>query len=387
MSLKENFVQHLCGRYPGLRAEVLAPLISENLLSPFKIELPRSVLQEAERVVDALYRLRENPLYQATFADELQKKNLADPGNKSICMSYDFHVTAEQDLKLIEVNTNASFLALGYEMYQMSAARLPQPDFSLAELRTDIETELALQGRRPARPRVAIIDEQPSAQRLFSEFLVFNELFKSWGWDSVIHDVVGLTPERFDFIYNRYTDFYLERPQSQSLHQAFMDRTTCFSPNPFEYALLADKQRLIDWRQPGALDRWNVSGEDKGVIESAVPLSLVVTEEHRDELWAQRKKYFFKPLRAFGAKQSYRGASIANKAFTNLVGQDFIAQEFVPAKEETFLHEGQPITFKYDLRCYAYRARLQLVVARLYQGQVTNLQTPLGGFACVEFRA
>jgi len=42
-------------------------------------------------------------------------------------------------------------------------------------------------------------------------------------------------------------------------------------------------------------------------------------------------------------------------------------------------------TWKYDLRFFAYADRVQHVVARVYQGQVTNFATPLGGFARVQF--
>ena len=36
---------------------------------------------------------------------------------------------------------------------------------------------------------------------------------------------------------------------------------------------------------------------------------------------------------------------------------------------------------KADIRCYVYGGRIQLVAARLYQGQTTNFRTPGGGFA------
>ncbi len=38
---------------------------------------------------------------------------------------------------------------------------------------------------------------------------------------------------------------------------------------------------------------------------------------------------------------------------------------------------------KVDLRNYVYRGRVQLIAARLYQGQTTNFRTPGGGFAPV----
>ena len=38
---------------------------------------------------------------------------------------------------------------------------------------------------------------------------------------------------------------------------------------------------------------------------------------------------------------------------------------------------------KADIRCYVYNGHIQLVAARLYQGQTTNFRTPGGGFAPV----
>lgn len=391
MTMKSKFIQHLKKTYPDLQSTELDPLVSENLLSPFVLELPKSVLEQAQKSVSALFRLRENPEYKKAYAAEIEARGLKDPGNKSICMSYDFHVTADNGIKLIEVNTNASFLALGLEMYAMNEIPLPVPDFSKNEIRENIETELKLQGKSVASSmNLAIIDEKPEQQRLYVEFLVYNEMFKHWGWMPAIRDFRDLSPKDFDFIYNRHTDFYLESPESAPLKEAFLNRTTCLSPNPYEYCLLADKQRMIDWHQDDVLNQWNVPQDDQRQIRATVPVSLDVTFDRQEEIWSRRKSFFFKPKRAFGAKQSYRGSSITHKAYDGIVGQEFIAQEFVAPTEATFTKpQGAeppgPITFKYDLRCYAYQGRLQLVVARLYQGQVTNLKTPLGGFACVRF--
>jgi hypothetical protein len=40
-------------------------------------------------------------------------------------------------------------------------------------------------------------------------------------------------------------------------------------------------------------------------------------------------------------------------------------------------------TLKTDIRNYVYAGRVQLLAARLYQGQATNMRTPGGGFAPV----
>jgi hypothetical protein len=269
----------------------------------------------------------------------------------------------------------------------MHGQPLPVADFTADEIRKDIQKELQFQGKpTPENLSLAIIDDQPDQQRLFIEFLVYHELFKSWGWNSTIADFHTVDLQKNAFIYNRYTDFYLNNPESAVLKKAFKERTTCLSPNPYEYFMLADKQRLIDWSNRENLARWQVPQEAQDLILSVVPASLDIHHDSKEDVWAHRKIFFFKPKRAFGSKQSYRGASISRKAFDEIVGQEFIAQEFVAAPEKSFETPDGPQNFKYDLRCYAYQGRLQLVVARLYQGQVTNLRTPYGGFACVEFR-
>jgi len=44
---------------------------------------------------------------------------------------------------------------------------------------------------------------------------------------------------------------------------------------------------------------------------------------------------------------------------------------------------GEATPLKSDVRCYVYDGKIQLVAARLYQGQTTNFRTPGGGFAPV----
>ena len=48
-----------------------------------------------------------------------------------------------------------------------------------------------------------------------------------------------------------------------------------------------------------------------------------------------------------------------------------------------FFDFGASVDLKMDLRNYVYRGEVQLVTARLYQGQTTNFRTPGGGFAPV----
>ncbi|ASD62397.1 hypothetical protein [Bdellovibrio bacteriovorus] len=386
MNLKADYIQQLRSSYKGLEKEPLEDIVSENLISPFTVALSPDVIQKAQKIISALYNMRQQPSYLQHYQSLIAEKGLKDPGNKSIMMSYDFHLDEHQNLKLIEVNTNAAFLILGYEMYRMKGHSLPVPDFNPEEIRRSIETEMELQGKK-AGPgfKVAITDDAPFQQRLYVEFLAYNELFKSFGWDSRIVDYRELFKDFHpDFIYNRHTDFFLTEPSSSVLREKFLSRDACLSPNPFEYLMLADKQRLIDWGTPGFLESQGLTGEDLNLVRTAVPESFDISTERADEIWGNRKKFFFKPKNAFGSKQSYRGGTISRSTYDKIVGQDMIAQEYMPAPEQTFETPEGPQAFKYDLRCYAYQGRMQMVLARLYQGQVTNLRTTYGGFATVK---
>ena len=362
----------------------LAPILSDNLLCPSPIELPRALISEFQNTISAFFSLRSDAAYIKKYDQAINLLNLKDPGNKSLFMSYDFHLTIEQRPKLIEINTNASFLTLGHYLYQ--AHNLDTGlNFRVEDLKKLFLEELKYQNKVPAKPHILIIDEKPLEQKMFLEFLIVQELIQSFGWTCSIDDIANYKNYKPDLVYNRYTDFYFRNPISQTLLRDFIDRKTCFSPNPFEYFLLADKQRMIDWTEP---DFWNgseLSSANQNQIRSVLPHTLSFKPELKEELWSQRKRLFFKPKNSFGSKQSYKGASISKKVFEEVANEQFLAQELVPAPETLISTPDGPQQFKFDLRCYAYRNELQLVIARVYQGQVTNLKTKWGGFAPVKW--
>lgn len=383
--MKQKYISHLLKVHPTLSEKELDELISPQLLSPFEVRLPKSLLNEAQDFVEATFKLRESKEYQNILTPELNERGIKDPGNKSICMSYDFHVDSNGHLKLIEINTNAAFQALGYEMYKMRGLPLPVADFSMQEFKQSIVTEMKLQGKSVNSDfQIAIVDEEPDKQRLFAEFLVFHSYFQQWGWKAHVADFKSVP--KVDFIYNRFTDFYLAQPESTDLRERFLTRSACLSPNPFEYNMLADKQRMIDWTNE---DFWQKLSPALQELKPKMLLNLPLTKDlcpaKSEEIWAERKKFFFKPKRAFGAKQSYRGGTVSRRNYDELINQDMIAQEYIPAPELKFQTPDGEQSFKYDLRFYVYQSRVQMVLARLYQGQVTNLKTTYGGFAPVIF--
>lgn len=378
-------IAHLQSQFSDLADQPLADLISDQLLSPFQIELPKSVLNQAQEFVQATFDLRKSEQYAKYYQSQLEDKNIVDPGNHAIMMSYDFHLDETETLKLIEINTNAAFLAMGYEMYRMRDLPLPVADFSMAEIRDCILNEMQQWGsdKRHAL-RVSIIDDNPQMQRLFIEFLLYQSYFKIWGFDVSIDDYRELS-ESVDFVYNRFTDFYFEQEKSVHLKQLFNEKQICFSPNPYEYFMLADKQRLIDWADPQFWSEFSDFDKQKNTIQKNLLNTIDLTKENAEEVWLQRKKLFFKPKQAFGSKQSYKGASISRRLFDELTSQSIVAQQYLQAPELTFHQHEQEYKMKYDLRFYVYQNRIQMVLARLYSGQVTNLQTPMGGFAPVVF--
>jgi hypothetical protein len=386
----QTYVSYLKNRFPKL-PELTEGLISENLISPFVVHLPKSLLQQAQLVASSLFALRSQEDYQREVLSLMPATAQKDPGNKSICMSYDFHVGADGNLKLIEVNTNAAFLLMGYLLYQARHLPLPIADFDLNEFKENCLEESHL--ARQKMSSVAIVDESPTSQRLYIEFLLYKELFQEFGFETEILDLSELQfkdqslrsdGRDFNFIYNRSTDFYLEELRSQSIRDAYESEKITLSPNPHEYALLADKRRLIEW----SLAAHSLNSPYQEILPIAKNLlrANFLTTENSQELWSQRKKLFFKPLSSFGSKGSYRGEGISRSHFEQLLTSHSIAQEYAPAPELLFEAEGYPATkLKYDLRFYTYKDRVQLVMARLYQGQVTNARTPLGGFAPVLF--
>lgn len=375
MSIKNNLLKTLHASYPALSSETppLDTLISEQLISPFVLELPKSILQKAEQAVADIFN------YQKSHA----KNSAFNPGNHAIAMSYDFHVSESGELKLIEINTNASFLLLSQSLYEAHGLQKPT-SFVSEDLKKDIldEMELCFGVRKPPE-RIAIIDESPSTQKLYVEFLLYKNLFTSWGWSCEICDFrelklnesskeLSVGGKKVDFIYNRFTDFEFKMPESQVLKKAFETKAACFSPNPHEYVVSADKERLIELGQTG--------------LFPFVLKSEILTPENKDHIWEQRKNLFFKPLRSYGSKQSYKGSSISRKLFEELAPtRDILAQEYAVATEREFVTPEGPQSFKFDLRFYAYQNRLETAIARIYQGQVTNTRTPYGGFTCLRF--
>ena len=364
-----QYQAHLRKNYSTL-SDTLVQSLSPQLASPFIFKLKRQHYEDAKNIVNDLAKvLQQTP----------------EPKNPSVLNSLDVHIDANDQLKIIEINTNASSFLVNAEHYETKKLN----DFKNAKAQLKTSFQQAFGSHLQPGHLFLIVDENPEQQNMYFEFLMFREFLKNeFSVDCEISSPQELTIDsehqvlwknkKVHGIYNRHTDFYFQN--IPVLAEAFRYDKTLISPNPWTYQAIADKNRLVEWSQ----------------TESPLPhlqKALLKTFRFADfqdaeDLWSKRAQFFFKPPNAYGSRSVYRGKSISRTVFNRIYDPDYLAQQIVPAPEVTFDYENQAHTFKYDLRFYFFahptHAEIHLAVARLYQGQLTNLQTPLGGLTPLE---
>ncbi len=370
----------------------MVPAQQENI-SEALVEIPALAFQRMIKLVRLLDRLSANESYRNQVYPQVPEVARFDPGHQAVMMCYDFHLAGDMP-RLIEVNTNAGGSLLAYLAHDPSLPVAPESLDAKQKSRLlhTFSTEfLQFTGGDKTRPeRIAIVDENPEEQHLYAEMKVFAELFREWGVDAVVVDPSQLQTSEMgiwfdgsliDFVYNRHCDFYLESDEMAGLKEAYLRGKVCLSPNPHMYGLLADKRRMPLWSDPQAWESWSLSAADKQLLQELVPDSALLTEYDLQDLWSHRKQYAFKPVNSFGSRGVLLGEKISRKRFNQLPLEQTIVQEMVPPSMTDVSDFG---AMKTDFRLYAYRNRTLGVTARLYQGQVTNMRTPGGGFARVK---
>jgi hypothetical protein len=314
---------------------------------------------------------------------------------KGVFFGYDFHLD-EQGAHLIEINTNAGGAFLNALLVgSQREANLPGKAVAVGNLE---QTFLAMfhnewrlaRGDAPLKT-IAIVDEQPETQYLYPEFLLAKNLFERAGIAAHIvapvdlqahEDGLYFLQEKIDLVYNRLTDFSLQ--QHPALRQAYLGGRVVLTPHPFTYTQYADKQNLARLTDVQGLRVLGADEADIATLHVGIPHTLIVRPDMEAMLWAERKQWFFKPSSGYGSKGAYRGANITRRVFGEIMHGDYVAQKLAQPGERTVsVNNAEAVTLKYDVRCYVYNEQVQLVAARLYQGQTTNFRTPGGGFALV----
>ncbi|OGS93484.1 MAG: hypothetical protein A2061_07800 [Gallionellales bacterium GWA2_59_43] len=314
---------------------------------------------------------------------------------KGVFYGYDFHLN-EQGAHLIEVNTNAGGALLnallidsqreaGLYGAEVAAENLEQQ--FLAMFRN--EYRLAC-GDAPLKA-VAIVDEQPESQYLYPEFLLAQRMFERAGIAAHIADPSALQmrgdglylgEQKIDLVYNRLTDFSLQ--QHPALRQAYFEGGTVVTPAPAHYERYADKRNLARLSDADALRALGANEADIATLLAGVPQTRLVSGADAERWWQERKQWFFKPATGYGSKGSYSGAKLTKRVFGEIMHDGYVAQRMAaPGERKVCLPDIPPQSLKYDVRCYTYDGQVQLIAARLYQGQTTNFRTPGGGFAPV----
>ena len=356
-------------------------------ISPYSVNLSRSLLKQMIAVVHSLQNLCDTLRYPELLP-ELQDTARTNPRHYSVLMGYDFHITEEQQVKLIEVNTNSGGLWFAYRCYEPNAQQFPE---KLAKklLHTFINEYRLFSQNQKTRPQlIAIVDQQPQMQFLYPEMQVFAKLFQQVGISAVIIDPTDIDAkdtglyyqdQRIDLVYNRHCDFYLQSPEMRVIADAWKNQSVCLTPNPRIYGLLADKQRMADWSQPGFFKEL-LSPKQARCLEEAVPYTQPFHAYSKEELWSGRKMWVFKPANGYASRGVYVGEKLTKNKFNSLEPQATLVQQRIKPSV-TVAPDGT--RFKTDFRLFVYRDEVTAVSARIYQGQVTNLRTPGGGFCKV----
>ncbi len=382
------FCRHLATTHPHLLAA--QPLF----LSTAHANQMRVIIEAIERVV-AMHA------YQQAALEGAPEIARFVPGPVGVFMGYDFHLGPDGP-KLIEINTNAGgALINAYLMHaqrsccmkmQVTAPVRMELSALLAAFIENFKTEWRLQGRTVPLRTIAIVDEAPEEQYLYPEFVLFQRLFKAHGLHAVIaapdafahrNGALWLGTDRIDLIYNRLTDFALATPASAAIRAGYLAGDVAVTPNPHAHAVFANKRNLTLLTDEARLTVWGVDAATRATLMAGIPPTVLVTPANTDALWAQRKRMFFKPVSGYGGKAAYRGDKIAKKVWAEIQTGSYVAQAIVQPSARTMVIDGAVQSLKADLRNYTYAGAVQLVAARLYQGQTTNFRTPGGGFAPV----
>jgi len=357
-----------------------------------------------QRTVRTLFALAHSPAHQASLAASACEVTRHEPGNFGVFMGYDFHVTPAGP-RLIEVNTNAG----GALLNGLHTASLCDPEklaclccdlLSVNDLEQEIVATFraeyeAATGRSGAElVRVAIVDDAPAQQFLAPEFELFRALFASASIEARIADTrelahtpgggLALGAFRPQLVYLRDTDFTLASERARALRAAYLAREVVVTPSPREHFLLADKRRLACFSSRERLAALGASEDDARFLAEVIPETRLLAELDAEASWRERASWVFKPAAAFGSRAVYRGDKISRKKFAEIACEPgYVAQRHAPPGLAHVETSDGPREMKFDVRAYAYRDRVLLLGARVYEGQVTNLRSPGGGFSAI----
>ena len=376
-------------------------LTHPTLISNVPVFLRYEHATRMAEIIAAIETIAKLELYREAALQSAPAISRFNPGPVGVFMGYDFHLGADGP-KLIEINTNAggalinAFLARAQKACCSAVENVFPGQFgdhaADAHFMEDFHSEWRRQRGDQPFAVIAIVDREPEAQYLYPEFLLFQRLFQRHGIGCVITSPAALEhrggrlwlgAQTIDLVYNRSTDFSFKDEDHATLRSAYLAGDAVVTPNPWTHALFADKRNLVRLTEINTLENWGVSRRLIEIVVKGIPKTVLVTRDRSDELWASRNHLFFKPASGFGSKAAYRGDKVTRQVWQNILDGTYVAQELVKPSARTVVFDGRRQAMKVDVRNYTYDGIVQLIAARLYQGQTTNFRTPGGGFAPV----
>jgi hypothetical protein len=364
-----------------------------NLFSNVTITITPTQLAQMQAVIAAVEKVVAMPAWHRQVLGDASGQFV--PANMGVFFGYDFHLN-EDGAHLIEINTNAGGAFFNILLQQSQRddvlpGKSPAADDLEQAIVAMFRHEWQLQRSDEPLRTIAIVDEVPQSQYFYPEFVLARQMFERAGFRAFIADPADFEvrtdglycgESKVDLIYNRLTDFSLA--QHPVLLAAYQQNQLVLTPHPHAYTLYADKRNLTLFTDGERLRAMGVDDATIATLLAGIPQTRVVEAQDSDHWWRERKEWFFKPATGYGGKGSYRGANVTQRVFAEIMQGGYVAQRrALPGERMVSVAGAEPAAFKFDVRCYVYDGVVQLVIARLYQGQMTNFRTPGGGFGMV----
>ena len=159
------------------------------------------------------------------------------------------------------------------------------------------------------------------------------------------------------------TDFDLQR--HPLLLHAWQNNQLVLTPNPAHYQRYADKRKLAQLSDADWLKNAGIAPAQIKVLLGGIPPTKIVDTADAEAWWTERKQWFFKPVSGYGSKGAYRGDKLTKRVFDEILQADYVAQRLAPPGECTLKlgDTGEMQTLKFDVRCYVYAGKIQLIAA------------------------